>query len=26
MGFKEEMLQPIKEYHVIAYPDKTEYK
>jgi hypothetical protein len=25
-AFKEEMLQPIKEYNVIAYPDKTEYK
>ncbi|WP_284041562.1 DUF6371 domain-containing protein, partial [Polaribacter sp. Z014] len=25
-GFKKEMLQPIKEYKVIAYPDKTEYK
>jgi hypothetical protein len=24
-GFKEEMLQPIKEYSLIAYPDKTEY-
>ena len=25
-GFKREMLQPIKEYKIIAYPDKTEYK
>ncbi|PQJ73591.1 DUF6371 domain-containing protein [Polaribacter butkevichii] len=24
-GFKENMLQPIKEYKIIAYPDKTEY-
>jgi hypothetical protein len=24
-GFKEEMLQPIREYSLIAYPDKTEY-
>ncbi|QXP62735.1 DUF6371 domain-containing protein [Polaribacter sp. HaHaR_3_91] len=25
-GFKEKMLQPIKDYAIIAYPDKTEYK
>jgi hypothetical protein len=25
-GFKQEMLQPLKEYNVIAYPDKSEYK
>ena len=25
-AFKKEMLQPIKSYKVIAYPDKTEYK
>jgi hypothetical protein len=25
-GFKENMLQPIKDYAIIAYPDKTEYK
>ena len=24
-GFKEEMLQPVKKFKVIAYPDKTEY-
>ena len=24
-GFKEEMLKPIKEYSLIAYPDKTQY-
>ncbi len=24
-GFKEKVLQPIKEYKIIAYPDKTEY-
>jgi hypothetical protein len=24
-GFKQEMLQPIKEYNIIAYPDKTEF-
>jgi hypothetical protein len=24
-GFKKEMLQPIKDYNIIAYPDKTEY-
>jgi hypothetical protein len=25
-GFKEKMLQPVKEFKVIAYPDKTEYE
>jgi hypothetical protein len=25
-GFKREMLQPIKNYKIIAYPDKTEYQ
>lgn len=25
-GFKKEMLQPIKEFNIIAYPDKTEYQ
>ena len=25
-GFKQEMLQPLKEYNVIAYPDKTVYQ
>ena len=24
-GFKEEMLQPIRDYNIIAYPDKTEF-
>lgn len=25
-GFKESMLNPVKEYNIIAYPDKTEYR